>query len=207
MLLSGMLRSFALLTFAIVWMTPLAMADEGFEPFSDVCNETFTDTVHVAGEEIQVRTSFVAARKGGASIWPLITQIATYENGDVLIDRQVGEKFIDDEVPCELWYEEAHHQLVRDLATAPVASGAGDLAYKTEIDEARECLEDLDACEARADAWRFTENLKSMTLEQLDDLIDEKPRVFYMKEGAYLGQIMLFDVRRRRLVPILEGGC
>lgn len=207
MVSGGMLRVFGLLALAIIRLTPLAGAEETFEPFPAACGRTFTDTVRVAGDEIQVRTSFLAAGPGSASVWPMIRQTATYGNGDILFDRQVGEKFIDDEVPCEMWYEEAHHQLVRDLATAPLVSEVGAYTYKTEIGEVRECLGSPEACEARNDAWRFTIALRSMTLEQFDSLIGEDPRIFYLKEGAYLGQVMIFDVRRRRLMPILEGGC
>lgn len=202
-----MLRVFALLALAIMYLTPLAGAEETFEPFPSVCDRTLTDTVRVASDEIEVRTSFLAAGPGAASVWPAIRQTATYGNGDILIDRQVGEKFIDDEVPCEVWYEEAHHQLVRALAAAPPVGEAGADTYKAEIGEVRECLESPETCEVRNDVWRFTIALRSMSLEQFDSLIGEDPRIFYLKEGAYLGQLILFDVRRRQLIPILEGGC
>tara|TARA_R110000787_G_scaffold20114_17_gene59966 strand:- start:1537 stop:2142 length:606 start_codon:yes stop_codon:yes gene_type:complete len=201
-----MQKRFTLLVLATLSAVPLAVAEEQAELFPAVCSRTFVDVVHKASGDIQVTTSFQAAEPGSESRWPVIMQTAMYNNGDVLIDREVGDKFIDDYVSCDIWYEEAHHQLVRDLSASLPISRAGD-HDRAEVQKARECIGALEACEAAPEAWRFTSTLKSMSLDQFDRLIGDDPRVFYLKAGAYTGQVMLFDTRHRRLVPILEGGC
>jgi len=199
-------RLFTLLVLAALSVAPLAVADEQAELFPAACSSTFVDVAHMDSGDSQVTTSFLAAESGSESRWPVIMQTVIYDNGHVLIDRQVGEKFIDDIVPCDIWFEEAHHQLVRDLSAAVPISRAEDYD-RAEVQKARECLEALEACMAAPEAWRFTDALKSMSLEQFDRLISDDPRVFYLEAGAYTGQLMLFDTRHRRLVPILEGGC